>query len=42
MTKGLDLRILQYNVHKFRDKVIIALLQKKKIQKYDILIIQKS
>jgi len=42
MIERSKLRILQYNVHKFRDKIIIALLQEKKIQEYDILIIQKS
>jgi len=41
MLKRLNLRTLQYNVHKFRNKVIIALLQERKIQKYDILIIQE-
>jgi len=29
MIERLELRILQYNVHKFKDKIIIALLQKK-------------
>ncbi len=33
--------ILQYNVHKFRNKMMIALLYKKKIKNYDILILQK-
>jgi len=42
MIKQLELRILQYNVYKFRNKVMITLLQEKKIQKYNILIIQKS
>jgi len=42
MIERLELRILQYNVHKSRNKVIIALLQEKKIQKYNILMIQKS
>ena len=36
------LRILQYNVHKFKNKIMIALLQEKSIRDYDILIIQKS
>jgi len=39
MLERSNLRILQYNVHKSRDKVIIALLQEKKIQEYNILII---
>ena len=42
MMKRKELRILQYNVHKSRSKIMIALLQKKKIRDYDILIIQKS
>ncbi len=33
--------ILQYNVHKFRNKMIIALLHEKKIKNYDILILQE-
>ena len=36
-----ELRILQYNVHKSRNKMIITLLNEKKIKNYDILIIQK-
>ena len=36
------LRILQYNVHKSRNKMMIALLHEKKIKNYDILMIQKS
>lgn len=36
-----ELRILQYNVHKSRSKMIIALLQEKKIRDYDILVIQE-
>ena len=35
------LRILQYNVYKSRNKMIIALLHEKKIKNYNILIIQK-
>ena len=35
------LRILQYNVHKFRNKMMIVLLHEKKIKNYDILILQK-
>jgi len=42
MIERSKLRILQYDVHKSKDKVMIALLQEKKIQKYNILIIQKS
>jgi len=42
MIERSKLRILQYNVHKSRDKVMITLLQEKKIQEYDILIIQES
>ena len=34
--------ILQYNVHKLRNKMMIILLHKKKIKNYDILMIQKS
>ncbi len=33
--------ILQYNVHKFREKMMIALLHEKKIKNYDILILQE-
>ena len=33
--------ILQYNVHKLKNKMIIALLHEKRIKNYDILIIQK-
>ncbi len=33
--------ILQYNVHKFRNKMMIALLHEKKIKNYDILILQE-
>ena len=36
------LRILQYNIYKSRNKMIITLLQEKKIKDYDILMIQKS
>ena len=36
------LRILQYNVHKLRSKMMIILLHEKRIKDYDILIIQKS
>ena len=35
------LRILQYNVHKSRNKIMIILLHEKKIKNYDILMIQK-
>jgi len=42
MLERLNLKILQYNVYKFRNKVIIALLQERKIQEYDIFIIQES
>jgi len=42
MLKRSNLKILQYNVYKFRNKVMIALLQKRKIQKYNILVIQES
>ena len=34
--------ILQYNVHKSRNKMIIILLHEKRIKNYDILMIQKS
>ncbi len=33
--------ILQYNVHKFRNKMMIMLLHEKKIKNYDILILQE-
>ncbi len=33
--------ILQYNIHKFRNKMMIALLHEKKIKNYDILILQE-
>ncbi len=33
--------ILQYNVHKFRNKMMIVLLHEKKIKNYDILILQE-
>ncbi len=33
--------ILQYNIHKFRNKMIITLLHEKKIKNYDILILQE-
>ena len=36
------LYILQYNVHKLKNKMMIILLHEKKIKNYDILIIQKS
>ena len=36
------LRILQYNVHKSKSKMMIALLHEERIKDYDILIIQKS
>ena len=36
------LRILQYNVHKLKNKMMITLLHEKRIKNYDILIIQKS
>jgi len=42
MIEQLELRILQYNVYKSRNKIIITLMQEKKIQKYNILIIQES
>jgi len=35
------LQILQYNVHKFREKIMITLLHEKKIKNYDILILQE-
>ncbi len=35
------LQILQYNIHKFREKMMIALLHEKKIKNYDILILQE-
>ncbi len=33
--------ILQYNVHKFRNKIMIVLLHEKKIKNYNILILQE-
>jgi len=42
MIERSKLRILQYNVHKFRNKIMITLLQEKKIQEYNILVIQES
>ena len=36
------LRILQYNVHKLKSKMMIILLHEKRIKNYDILMIQKS
>lgn len=41
MSPQKELRILQYNVHKSRNKVMIALLQETSIKDYDILIIQE-
>ncbi len=41
MSQQKELRILQYNVHKFRNKMMIALLHEKKIKNYDILILQE-
>ncbi len=35
------LYILQYNIYKLKNKIIIALLQKKKIKNYNILVIQE-
>ena len=35
------LDILQYNVHKSKNKMMIILLHKKRIKNYNILIIQK-
>ena len=36
------LRILQYNVSKLKNKIMIILLHEKRIKNYNILIIQKS
>ena len=36
------LRILQYNIHELRNKMMIILLHERKIKNYDILMIQKS
>ncbi len=33
--------VLQYNVHKFRNKMMIMLLYEKKIKNYNILILQE-
>ena len=41
MSQQKKLWILQYNIHKFREKMIIALLHEKKIKNYDILILQE-
>ena len=35
------LRILQYNVYKLKNKIMIILLHEKRIKNYDILMIQK-
>ena len=36
------LRILQYNIHKLKSKMMIILLHEERIKNYNILIIQKS
>jgi len=41
MSQQKELRILQYNVHKSRNKVMIALLHEEKIKDYDILVLQE-
>ena len=42
MTNTLQkLRILQYNVHKSRSKMMITLLNEESIRDYDVLMIQK-
>ena len=43
MTKTFQkLQILQYNVHKSRNKMMIALLHEMRIKDYNILMIQES
>ena len=42
MSQRNELKILQYNVHKSRNKIMIALLHEKNIKEYDILVIQES
>ena len=37
-----NLLILQYNINNNRTKTMISLLENEKVQKYDILTIQKS
>ena len=37
-----NLLILQYNINNSRTKTMISLLKDEKVQKYDILTIQKS
>ena len=37
-----NLLILQYNINNSRTKTMISLLKNEKVQKYDILTIQKS
>ena len=37
-----EYRILQYNVHKSKNKIMMILLNEKSIRNYDILMIQKS
>ena len=37
-----NLLVLQYNINNSRTKTMISLLKKEKVQKYDILTIQKS
>ena len=41
MSQQKKLRILQYNVYKFREKMMIVLLHEKKIKNHDILILQE-
>ncbi len=41
MSQQKKFQILQYNVHKFRNKIMIILLYEKKIKNYDILILQE-
>ncbi len=41
MSQQKKFQILQYNVHKFEEKIIITLLHEKKIKNYDILILQE-
>ena len=42
MLKRNTLKILQYNVKKSRETVMILLLQDEKVKEYNILVIQKS
>ena len=42
VTLKINLLILQYNINNSRTETMISLFENRKIQKYDILTIQKS